>query len=95
MANIVIKAENRTTVRRQLGPLRRQGFIPGVVYGKGKAVANVQLPAHETMLTLRDVSPTMVVNLDVEGKIYKVRVQDIQRHPVRPEIVHIDFITAK
>ena len=95
MAKIVLKAENRTTIRRQLGPLRREGFIPAVVYGKGKAVANVQLSAHETILTLRDVSPSTVVDLDVEGKIYKVRVQDIQRHPVRSEIVHIDFITAK
>lgn len=92
MSDITLKAELRDTVRKQLGPLRKQGLLPGVIYANGETVAVVQLPAHETAMTLRHMHRSDIFNLDVSGTVYRVKVQDIQRHPVRLEVVHIDFM---
>lgn len=89
--DLVIKAEPRTTVRRGLKALRRAGLMPGAVYGAGKAVAVVQMPARETTYILRSVTGATLINLDVTGTIYKVLVREVQRHPTRDDVLHIDF----
>lgn len=91
MENLVIKAEPRTTVRKGLKALRREGLLPGVLYGGGKPIAVVQMPAHETTYALRHVTGSTLIDLDVVGKVHKVLVREIQRHPTRDYFIHIDF----
>jgi large subunit ribosomal protein L25 len=91
---MTVKAEPRTIggtsgVRR----LRREGLLPGVVYGSGKPGINIQLNEHafEKALGHRG-SEHAIMDLDIEGQgAKKVLLQEIQHHPVTGQIIHVDF----
>lgn len=94
MSKILIKAEPRETIRKRVNQLRNEGLLPGVLYGGGKTIAVIQMPAHETSLSMRGVFDDQTpLTLELEGKVYNVVAKDVQRHPLRREIVHIDFQT--
>lgn len=72
---------------------RRNGQIPAVVYGRGVETLSVLLPAHETFMIVKD-TPTAVISLDVEGTEYTVLLKEVQRHPVRRDILHVDLLAV-
>lgn len=69
--------------------LRNEGKVPCVLYGQGE-------PVHFSMYA-QDFKPlvytpnTYTVKLDIDGKIHRVVLKDIQFHPVNDSIVHADF----
>jgi len=50
----------------------------------------VILPGHATTMAVRNKDVVLVI--EVDGEQFKTRVQDIQRHPIRPELQHIDLL---
>jgi large subunit ribosomal protein L25 len=66
--------------------------VPAVVYGHGRASQSIEVDAQalEQVLTGKEPSST-VVELTVDGKKARALIREIQRHPVRPDIIHIDF----
>lgn len=72
---------------------RMAGDIPAVIYGHGEEPKHVVLPGHETTLAAR--TPNAVFDLDIEGDSVLAMVKDIQRHPIRPEIQHMDLLIVK
>ena len=93
MKEIVLAAETRSGVGK--GPARqarRDGRIPAVVYGpesepKAIAVDNKTLKA-----AIRSVSgASTLMDLELDGKITKVIMREVQRDPVTSEIIHVDF----
>jgi large subunit ribosomal protein L25 len=77
--------------------LRRDGLIPAVIYGHGDESAHVQLNADEVEHLLGRVSAaTTVIGLEVgKKKAQKVLIREIQRHPFKPVILHIDFFQIR
>ena len=72
--------------------LRRAGAIPAVVYGAHAAPENVQLDHEKTWLASRNEwFYASILTLEVDGKAQKVLLRDIQRHPYRQQIMHLDF----
>ena len=73
--------------------LRREGFIPAVVYGHGEESTHLQLNTDEVEHLLGRISAaTTVIGLKVGKKqTQNVLIREIQRHPVTPIILHIDF----
>jgi large subunit ribosomal protein L25 len=71
---------------------RLQKKVPAVVYGHGRASQSLEVDAQalEQVLTGKEPSSTLV-ELTVEGKKARALIREIQRHPVRPDIIHIDF----
>ena len=71
---------------------RLQKKVPAVVYGHGRASQSLEVDAQalEQALTGKEPSST-VIELTVEGKKARALIREIQRHPVRPDIIHIDF----
>ena len=91
MAEFKIVAEPRVDFGK--GYARRArvaGKIPAVIYGNGAEPKHVTLPGHETTLAVRQADAVLAI--EVEGETIKARVQDIQRHPIRPELQHIDLL---
>ena len=86
-----LEAKNRQVTGKKVRVLRREGQIPAVVYGRRDPVA-IQLDFHSTSLILRDAADNDVLSLDVEGTIYKVLLRDVQRHVLRGDILHVDFL---
>jgi large subunit ribosomal protein L25 len=70
--------------------LRDAGNVPCVIYG-GKDHVHFHVP----MILFRDIIYTKdacLVNVDVEGTIYKAKLQEAQYHPVSEVILHADFL---
>lgn len=94
MSEIKITAEPRPDFGKGYARrIRAAGNIPAVIYGNGKEPKHVILPGHETTLAVRNKDAVLVI--EVDGEQFKARVQDIQRHPIRPELQHIDLLTVK
>ncbi|WP_277209464.1 50S ribosomal protein L25/general stress protein Ctc [Isoptericola croceus] len=91
MSEIKLAAESRTEFGKGAARrARRAGKIPAVLYGHGADPLHINLPGHETMLAVRHTNA--LIGLGVDGENYLAVVKDVQRHPVRPEIEHIDLL---
>lgn len=86
----VSRSETGKGAARQL---RREGFIPAVAYGRGQESTHLQLNADEVEHLLSRVSAaTTVIALEVGNKkAQNVLIREVQRHPFKPIILHIDF----
>lgn len=73
--------------------LRREGKIPAVVYGLDSAPTPISLDygAARTALST-DAGLNALLNLEIDGNVELCLVKDLQRHVVRDEVTHIDFI---
>ena len=75
--------------------LRRQGLVPGVVYGGGNG-DSVSFKVSTRDLRTALVAGSAVLDLEVGGgKAVPVIVKDQQRHPVRDEILHVDLLEVR
>ncbi len=89
--NIVIEAEPRTLIGKKVAQLRREGWVPATVYGKGETIS-VQIERKALRRALRVVGTTQMAQLEVEGKQRPVLVRDIQQHLTRGDVLHVDFL---
>lgn len=71
--------------------LRREGLVPGVLYGGGDEPQHFSVDGRILRNTLAHSGAILEVSLD-GGAGSPVLVKDIQRHPVRGEAVHVDFL---
>src|SRR4051794_34463822 len=70
--------------------LRRQGLVPGVVYGEGEDSRSFQADARELRQLL--TSGAAVFDVKLDGNEIPVIVKDQQLHPVRSDVMHIDML---
>lgn len=72
--------------------LRRQGLVPAIVYGADREPAMINLTHNELVRHLgRQGFYSQVLDLKVEDQAEKVVIKDLQRHPAKPFILHVDF----
>ncbi|MBM4194720.1 MAG: 50S ribosomal protein L25 [Gemmatimonadetes bacterium] len=72
--------------------LRAAGQIPAIIYGHKREAASLTLDAHKLGRLLEKISyTTTVIELDVDGKTSRTLIREIQRHPVKRDILHVDF----
>ena len=76
---------------RAVRRLRRQGYVPGIVYGTGIEPVAFKIGARDLRNVLQDGSAVIDFKLG-SGRARPVMVKDQQRHPVRDEIMHIDLL---
>ncbi len=74
--------------------LRREGLVPGVIYGGDSAPEHFSVDARILRNTLAHSGAILEVSLD-GGKGTPVLVKDVQRHPVRGEAVHVDLLRVR
>ncbi len=94
MAQIVqLAAERRSTKGKGAArEMRRGGKVPAVIYGRGREPAQLALDGVAVGRLLERIVPeNTIVELTVDGKPVKTLIREVQRHPVRPGIVHVDF----
>jgi len=72
--------------------LRRAGSIPAIVYGGKDDPQSIQL-AHEStwVASQNDWFYSQILSLDIGGAVQKVLLRDMQRHPYKQIIMHLDF----
>ncbi|WFB36086.1 50S ribosomal protein L25 [Kiritimatiellota bacterium B12222] len=92
--NVAFKAEARTTGHKSdLTNLRTGGFIPAVIYSKGKQGEAVQLNEHAFNMMLKHHSgENLMIELQLgDNDTRNVLIKEIQHHPMTARIVHVDF----
>ena len=73
--------------------LRRDEQIPGVLYGQGMSPVSVTVDRRDLRVALSGaagVNP--ILNLEVDGASYPAVIKELQRHPVRRTVSHVDFL---
>lgn len=95
MAEITLQADTgRTTGTRESRRLRAAGRVPATVYGLGRDAQTVSVVWRDlrTVLTT-DAGLNVLVDLAVDGADTDlVMVKDLQRHPIRRDVLHVDFL---
>jgi large subunit ribosomal protein L25 len=82
------KDEGKGASRR----LRRSGQVPAIVYGAHKDPQSIQLEHNAVFLaSAHEWFFSGLIDLSVDGAVQKVLLRDLQRHPFRPQILHLDF----
>jgi large subunit ribosomal protein L25 len=86
------KDEGKGASRR----LRRAAQIPAIIYGGDAKPQSVQLEHEKTWIASQnDWFYSSIITLDVDGKPQQVLLRDMQRHPYRQLIMHLDFQRVK
>jgi len=85
-----LDATTRTALgKSQVRRLRDEGFVPGVVYGRGRDTIPVQMPLDTLHRFLSEGG--RVIDLAVDGNIVKALIKDVQHDMFTDDISHIDF----
>lgn len=75
--------------------LRAEGHIPAVLYGGGMSPLSLTVERRDLRVALSGPSGTnTLLALEVDGTSYPAVVKDIQRHPVKRTVSHVDFMAV-
>ncbi|WP_406837610.1 50S ribosomal protein L25/general stress protein Ctc [Streptomyces sp. AHU1] len=94
MSEVKLAAESRTEFGKGAARrVRREGKVPGVVYGHGTDPVHVTLPGHELLLALR--TPNVLISLDLDGKSELAIPKAVQRDAIKGFLEHVDLLLVK
>jgi large subunit ribosomal protein L25 len=93
MATASLSASTRAGTGKGVArQLRLKGHVPGVIYGHAREAAPIAVPARELGRLLDKIeASSTVIELDIDGKTSRTLIREIQRHPFKKEILHVDF----
>ena len=86
-----IKASHRSVTGKQVGVLRRQGKLPGVIYGRHLQPTPILMDLKEASHVLSSITGSSLLTIDLEGKKHSVLVREKQRDFIRNILTHVDF----
>lgn len=92
-ANFEVNAQSRSdTGKGASRRLRLSGQLPGIVYGAHQEPTMISLKHHELVHALENEAfYSNLLTLKVDGKVETVVLKDLQRHPAKTFILHVDF----
>jgi large subunit ribosomal protein L25 len=73
--------------------MRREGLVPGVIYGGGEDAQHFAVDARVLRNTLAHAA--QVIEVAIAGASTNVLIKDVQRHPVRGEAIHLDLLRVR
>jgi large subunit ribosomal protein L25 len=93
MASATLTASPRTGVGKGVArSLRAAGQVPGVIYGHAREAQPVAINTRDLEKLLEHISAeSTVVELSLDGRTSRTLIREIQRHPFKRQILHIDF----
>jgi len=96
MSATKLVAQSRTTTGSAAARrLRAEGHIPGVIYGQGMTPISVTVERRDLRLALSGAAGwNTVLSVEVGGTVYPAVVKEMQRHPIKRTVSHIDFLTV-
>jgi large subunit ribosomal protein L25 len=94
MEKVVLNAEKRDVVGKQVKALRRAGKLPAVIYGRRTEPISVSLDAHSASLILGRLTSSSLVTIALDGQEYPALVREKQRDYIKNRLLHVDFLTV-
>jgi large subunit ribosomal protein L25 len=94
MEQVTLRAERRTEAgSRPARRMRREGKVPAIVYGRGLEPFPVALSGRDLYAALHtEAGLNAILSVEVDGDSVLAVAREIQRHPVRGDITHLDLI---
>ena len=95
MPEIVLEAQvGRQTGTRASKRLRREGMVPGIIYGHGTEPRHLSLPGHDVLLALRTAN--VLIRLEgLPGGAQLALPKAVQRDPIRGSVQHVDLLVVR
>jgi len=94
MAEFQLAAELRQAQGKKNRQLRREGMVPGIVYGPSIKPISVQFPYRSIEVTLMNAGGTNLIDIEVNGDSFPSLAREVQRDVVRGDILHVDFLAV-
>jgi len=94
MEKVVLKAEKRDVIGKQVKALRRAGKLPAVIYGRRTEPISISLDAHNASLVLGKLSSSSLVTIELEGQQYPTLIREKQRDYIKNRLLHVDFLAV-
>ena len=91
MDKIVLDAQVRTQTGKKVKFLRKEGYIPAVIYGRDIDTLPISLKKRETTLLFGKISGSTILTIHVDGKEHATLVREVQRDYIKNELLHVDF----
>ena len=91
MKNVLHGRQREDLSKGYTTKIRKEGSIPGVLYGLNKESCNIELDEPELLKTLKVVGEHGAVAIDLDGNTENTVIKETQRHPVSNKIIHVDF----
>ena len=92
MEEVIIKANRRTVLGKQVSAIRRAGKLPAVIYGHRIDPISIELDLRDASKSLTGLAPSTLVTVDVEGTTHKTLVREKQRNKISGMLLHVDFL---
>lgn len=93
--NIALALTKREATGKKVARLRREGYIPGVVYGHDFVATNVQAPEVRFSKVVAIAGKHQLVDLDIDGKKEMGLIKSIDVDPVKNVVRHVAFHVVK
>ncbi|MFB0537783.1 MAG: 50S ribosomal protein L25 [Anaerolineae bacterium] len=93
MEQIELKAEKRTTIRKRVKGLRREGLVPAVLYGPKTKPIPIQCDERELRHVLARAGGTNLISLRIDdaGRPKTALAREVQRDSITNQLYHVDF----
>lgn len=92
MEVVVLNAQRRDVLGKQVKALRRQGHLPAVVYGHHIQPVAILLDTKEASRLLSGVTSSQLIKVSINGEQHNVLVREKQRNPITGTLLHVDFL---
>jgi len=86
-----IIAEKRDILGKKVSNLRKRGFLPAVIYGKGKPSESIAVKEIDFLKLWKAAGESSIVELELDGKKRNVLIQDVAIDPLKDTPIHADF----
>lgn len=91
MEKVVLKADHRSVIGKKVGVLRRQGMLPGVLYGHNVEPTPIVMNLREATKILSGLTASSLITIALDGKEQSALVREKQKNYIRGELLHVDF----
>ncbi len=91
MAEIVLAAEPRKMIGKQVKTLRSAGKVPVVLYGHTRQPLSLQVAERDLRKTLKQAGGHRLITLQIDGQRFMSLARAVQQHPLTRAILHADF----
>ena len=91
MKHAQLKGDERTVLGKKVKKLRKEGLLPGNVYGKGLNSYPLQVKLSDFETVYKEAGETSLVDLTFDGKTKPVLIKNLQMNHATRSLLHVDF----
>jgi large subunit ribosomal protein L25 len=94
VSTVLQASVRKTGVRSELTQLRKGGKLPAVIYGYNIENTPIAIDYKEVAKEVQKRGSTSIFDIEVEGKKLKALINEVQRCPLKGQVLHVDFLSV-